>query len=152
MTVFVQSVRVALAAVASLLIARLFRLPEAYWAPISTLVIVTQPSRDTAFALSWQRFAGTALGVSAGALAASGFRPRIAVFGIGIFLLGLLCARVRLDRSGFRFAGIALAIVLLVPRTASPWQIAFHRFIEVSIGICVAMLFALVWPEKSTAS
>jgi len=26
--------------------------------------------------------------------------------------------------------------------------VAFHRFAEVSIGIGVALLFALVWPEQ----
>ena len=34
----------------------------------------------------------------------------------------------------------------LVPRTRPPWQIAFYRFTEVSIGI--ALILALVWPEK----
>ena len=29
------------------------------------------------------------------------------------------------------FGGVALAIVLLVPRTGPAWQIAFHRFVEV---------------------
>jgi hypothetical protein len=41
--VLVHSARTAIAAVASLLVAGLFRLPEAYWAPITTLVI-TQSS------------------------------------------------------------------------------------------------------------
>lgn len=39
--VLVHSTRTALVAVASFLVARLFRLPEAYWAPI-TSVVVTQ--------------------------------------------------------------------------------------------------------------
>jgi hypothetical protein len=38
--------------------------------------------------------------------------------------------------------------VLLIPRTAPAWIIAFHRFAEVSIGIAVALLLATVWPEK----
>ena len=44
--------------------------------------------------------------------------------------------------------GVTLAIVLLIPRTKPPWQIAFHRFAEVSIGIGVALIFAWVWPEE----
>jgi len=59
--VLVHSARTAVAALASLLVARLFRLPEAYWAPITTLVI-TQSSLGAALAVSWQRFVGTALG------------------------------------------------------------------------------------------
>ncbi len=37
--ILVHSARTAVAAVASVLVARLFRLPEAYWAPITTIVI-----------------------------------------------------------------------------------------------------------------
>jgi hypothetical protein len=44
--------------------------------------------------------------------------------------------------------GVTLAIVPLVPRTGPPWQIAFHRFAEVSTGIGVALVFAIVWPER----
>jgi hypothetical protein len=32
--------------------------------------------------------------------------------------------------------------------TRSPWFAAFHRSAEVSIGIGVALMFAVVWPEK----
>src|SRR2546428_4701673 len=70
--VLVHSVRTAIACVASLLVARLFRLPEAYWAPITTMVI-TQSSLGAAFAVSWQRFVGTFLGAAAGAVVAGLF-------------------------------------------------------------------------------
>jgi uncharacterized membrane protein YgaE (UPF0421/DUF939 family) len=53
----------------------------------------------------------------------------------------------RSERSAYRFGGVTLAIVLLVPRTAPAWQIAFHRFAEVSIGIGVALILTVVWPE-----
>src|SRR3989442_3241224 len=67
--VLVHSVRTAIACVASLLVARLFRLPEAYWAPITTMVI-TQSSLGAAFAVSWQRFVGTFLGAAVCAIVA----------------------------------------------------------------------------------
>jgi len=63
--------------------------------------------------------------------------------------LGLLCALAYLDRSAYRFGGVTLAIVLLIPRAAPAWIIAFHRFAEVSIGIAVALLFATVWPQEA---
>ena len=149
--VLVHSVRTAVVAVASLLAARLFRLPQAYWAPITTLVI-TQSSLGAALTVSWQRFAGTLLGAVVGAIVASRFGPHVLVFGICVFLLGILCAVVRADWSAYRFGGIALAIVLLIPRTEPAWHIAFHRFAEVSIGIAVALIFAWVWPEPEPAS
>src|SRR5216683_8417113 len=81
--VLVHSLRTAVAAVASVLVARLFRLPEAYWAAITTLVI-TQSSLGAALAVSWQRFVGTALGAAVGAMVASYFGPHVLVFGASV--------------------------------------------------------------------
>jgi uncharacterized membrane protein YgaE (UPF0421/DUF939 family) len=146
LTLLEHSARTAVAATASLLAARLFRLSEAYWAPITTLVI-TQSSLGAAFGVSWKRFVGTALGALVGGLVASRFPPNVFLFGATVFILGPLCALLRADRSAYRFGGVTLSIVLLVPRTDPAWQVAFHRFAEVSIGIGVALLFATVWPE-----
>jgi Fusaric acid resistance protein-like len=63
-------------------------------------------------------------------------------------ILGLLRALTRSDLTGYRMGAVTAAIVLLVPRTGPPWEIAWHRFVEVSIGIGVALLFAKVWPER----
>jgi uncharacterized membrane protein YccC len=45
----------------------------------------------------------------------------------------------------YRFAGIALTIVLLVTHDRSLWVVATHRFLEVSLGIAVALLATVVW-------
>ncbi len=148
--VLVHAARTAVAALASLLVARLFRLPEAYWAPITTLVI-TQSSLGAALAVSWQRFMGTALGAVVGAIAASYFGAHVLVFTASVFILGLLCALARADQSAYRFGGVTLAIVMKVPRTGPAWQTAFHRFAEVSIGIAVALILSVVWPEREGA-
>ena len=133
-------------ALVSLLVARLFRLPEAYWAPITTLVI-TQSSLGAALEVSWQRFVGTALGAVLGAIAASYFGSQMLVFAGSVFILRLIYALVHRDRSAYRFGGVTLAIVTLVPRTGPAWKVAFHRFAEVSIGIVVALILTVVWPE-----
>lgn len=146
-TILVHSARTAVAAVASVLVARLFRLPEAYWAPITTIVI-TQSSLGAALKVSWQRFVGTGLGAALGAIVASHFEPRVLVFGVSVFFLGLLCPLVLADRSAYRFGGITLAVVLLIPRAGPAWDTASHRFAEVSIGIGVALLLTLLWPES----
>jgi uncharacterized membrane protein YccC len=144
--VLVHSTRTAVATVASLLVARFFTLPETYWAPITTIVI-TQSSLGAAFEVSTQRFFGTAVGAAVGAIVATYLGHTLLVFGISVFLLGLLCAAAHLERSAYRFGGIALAIVVLLPRQAPAWQVAFHRFAEVSIGIGVALVLAVLWPE-----
>lgn len=149
--VLAHSARTAVTAVVSLLVARLFRLPQSYWAPITTLVI-TQSSLGSALAVSWQRFVGTVLGAAVGAILASYLISYMLGFGASVFLLGLLCAIVRADRSAYRFGGVTLAIVLLTPQTEAAWRIAFHRFAEVSIGILVALFMTLVWPETEAAT
>ena len=143
----VNSARTAAAAVVSLLVARLFRLPEAYWAPITTLVI-TQSSLGAALSVSCERFMGTVLGAAVGAIVGSSFGPNILIFGAGVFILGLLSAAANSNRNAFRFAGVTLAVVQLVPRVGPPWRIAFHRFAEVCIGLVVALILSVVWPEQ----
>lgn len=138
-----HSVRTALGALVSMLLARGLKLPEFYWAPISTIVILL--STVSPRALAWQRFAGTAVGAVLGALIASFFRPTWMVYAVGIFVCGMLSAILRLH-SAYRFAGITITIVLLIPHHASPWIVASHRFIEVSLGIAVALLVTMIWP------
>jgi uncharacterized membrane protein YgaE (UPF0421/DUF939 family) len=137
------SARAAIATVLSLLLARnVLRLPEFYWAPISTIVIVL--STINPLALAWQRFVGTALGAVLGALIATFFHANWIVYGAGIFVCGILSALLRLG-SAYRFAAIALTIVLLVAHERAPWIVATHRFVEVSLGIAVALLVTAVW-------
>src|SRR5262245_65600588 len=97
--------RTTVAAVVSLVTARAFQLPEAYWAAVTTLVI-TQSSLGAALGVSWQRLVGTALGAAVGAVLASRFDANVMVFGAGVFILGLLCALVRSGRSAYRVAGV----------------------------------------------
>jgi uncharacterized membrane protein YgaE (UPF0421/DUF939 family) len=148
--VLVHSARTAVAALTSLLVAQLFRLPEAYWAPITTLV-VTQSSLGAALEVSWQRLVGTALGAVVGAISASYFGTQVPVFAGSVFILGLLCAVLGSDRAAYRFAGITVAIVMLVPRTGSAWHVGVHRFWEVSIGIGVALILTVVWPDREVS-
>jgi uncharacterized membrane protein YgaE (UPF0421/DUF939 family) len=145
--VLAHSARTAVAAVVSLLAARFCRLPESYWAPITTLVIA-QSSFGAALSVSGERFMGTVLGATVGIIVASCLGSNFVVFGISVFILGLLSAALHSARSAYRFAGVTLAIVLLVPSANSAWRIALHRFAEVCIGIGVALILAVLWPER----
>lgn len=142
----VHAVRTTIAAVASLLIARLFKLPEAYWAAITTMIVM-QSTLGAALAISKQRLAGTALGATMGALSSRYVGQNVAVFGVTIFLVGLICALLHMERSAYRYAGITVAIIMLVARTQPVWLIAAHRFIEISLGIAAGLLLTAFWPE-----
>jgi len=143
-----DSVRTACAAVAAMLLARLLKLPESYWAPISTIVVIQ--STIPPVTLGWQRFVGTALGAVVGASIATFFHTGAAIYAVGILLCGLLAYSLRVG-SAYRFAAITLSIVLLIPRAHAPWIIAWHRFLEVSLGVVVALLITIIWPLKKKA-
>src|ERR1700677_4411015 len=138
-----DAIRTTVAAVVALLLARLVKLPESYWAPISTIVIIqsTIPPRT----LGWQRFLGTALGAVLGAALATFFSPSAWIYGLGLLLCGLISWMLRVG-GAYRFAGITLSIVLLIPHTRPPWIVGWHRFLEVSLGIAVALVITVVWP------
>jgi uncharacterized membrane protein YgaE (UPF0421/DUF939 family) len=146
----VHAIRTAVAAVVSFLVARWFRLPEAYWAAIATMIVM-QSTLGAAWTVSKDRLAGTALGAVAGALLGTYAGQNIFVFGAGLFALGVLCAILRIERSAYRYAGITLIIVMLVARTEPAWIIATHRFIEMSVGLAVGLIVTAVWPESQPA-
>ena len=137
-----HSARTTVASVLSAMLAHALKLPEFYWAPISTIVILLSPSDP--FTLAWQRFAGTALGAIVGALIATFLHINWMIYGTGILVCGILSALLRLG-SAYRFAAITLSIILLIAHAAPPWVVAYHRFVEVSLGIAVALLVTKVW-------
>jgi len=144
----IHSARTAVAAAVALAVARLLQLQEAYWAPIST-IIVMQSTLGAAWAISKQRLIGTVLGAVLGGVQASHFEPRIITFAAAILVLGLICAMLRLDQSAYRFAGVTLAIIVLVTRGEAAWLIGLHRFVEVSLGIAVGLAVSALWPGRT---
>jgi len=145
-TSVLNSARTAVAAVASLLVARLLKLPEAYWAPIATLIVM-QSTLGAALPISVERFIGTVLGAVAGGLAAAFFPGNALIFGIAVFIIGIVCTTLGVMKPAYRYASITLVIIMLIPRTSGPWITAFHRFVEVSLGIAVGLVVTAVWPE-----
>jgi uncharacterized membrane protein YgaE (UPF0421/DUF939 family) len=144
-----DALRTTVAAVLAMLLARLLKLPEFYWAPISAIVII-QSTIDPK-TLAWQRFAGTGLGAALAALIGTVFAASPAnpwVYAGAIFLCGVLCVLLRF-RGGYRFAAITLSIILLIAHTRVASIVAWHRFVEVSLGIAVALTIALLWPIKA---
>lgn len=146
-----HAIRTTLAAMISVIIARLVQMPEAYWAAIATLVVM-QSTLGATLTLSLERIVATAVGASVGALEANYFGANLIAFALAIFLVGLLSVAFRLEKTAYRYASITLTIIVLIPRSAAPWSIALHRFIEVSVGIIVALAIVAVWPEQRRLS
>jgi uncharacterized membrane protein YgaE (UPF0421/DUF939 family) len=95
---------------------------------------------------AWQRFVGTALGATLGAVAATFAGRSAIVYGVGIIVCGILAALLR-AWSAYRVAGITFSIVVLISRGPA-WVFAWHRFLEVSLGIAVALLAMRVSKQK----
>jgi uncharacterized membrane protein YgaE (UPF0421/DUF939 family) len=102
--------------------------------------------------LSIERIVATAVGASAGALEANYFGSNLVAYAVATFLVGLLSFAFRLEKTSYRYASITLTIIVLIPRSAAPWAIALHRFIEVSVGIIVALAVVALWPEHQWPS
>ena len=143
----IHSIRTAIAATVSLAVARLFGLPEAYWAAIATLVVM-QSTLGATLLISIERIVATALGALVGALVASYFTENLLAFALAVFVLGLLCASLRMEKTAYRYASVTLAIIVVIPRSNVAWIVALHRFFEVSVGILVALAVVAVWPER----
>lgn len=146
-----HAIRTALAATVSVMIARLVQMPEAYWAAIATLVVM-QSTLGATLTLSLERIVATAVGASVGALEASYFGANLIAFALAIVLIGSLSIAFRLEKTAYRYASITLTIIVLIPRLGAPWIIALHRFLEVSVGIIVALAVVAMWPEHKRLS
>ena len=139
--------RMAVAATLSIVLARLLNTPEPYWSAIATIVVMQSPLSSTV-PLAIERIVATAIGASLAAIESIFFGSNLIAFGVAIFVLGLVSLAFRLERVGYSYAGITLAIIVLIPRTEAPWIAAVHRFAEVSLGILVALAVVAVWREE----
>jgi uncharacterized membrane protein YccC len=155
--IYEHTVRTTVAGVAALIIARSIAGHQAYWAAITTLIVV-QSDLGATMPVAAHRIVGTAIGAVTAAVVSTLLRPTVPAFAIGLFAVGVTCeliARFKpsvsqyIDRSAYRFGGITLAVVMLMPRRESVWLIAWNRFIEISIGIGVALAVAKIWPEMT---
>ena len=101
-----HSIRTALAATLSVVVARLVQMPEAYWAAIATLVVM-QSTLGATLTLSVARIVATAVGASVGALESNYFGANLAAFMLAIFFIGVLSFGFRLERTAYRYASVS---------------------------------------------
>jgi len=91
-------------------------------------------------------------GASVGALETNYFGSNLVAYAVAIFLVELLSIAFRLEKTAYRYTSITLTIIVLIPRSAPPWSVGLHRFIEVSVGIIVALAVVALWPEHQRPS
>jgi uncharacterized membrane protein YccC len=143
-----HAVKTGVAAVACLYVTALFQLPQGYWAAISAMIVL-QSSVGATVNASLNRFAGTAIGAVLGGLFAKLWGGNVWAFGAAATITVWLCASLGL-RDSYRLASATVAIVMLTSRAGSPWAVALHRFLDIALGILVALLITLLmWPSRA---
>jgi uncharacterized membrane protein YccC len=146
-----QAIKTAVAGLASMYVARLFHLPEGYWAAISALIVM-QSNVGATLSASRTRLAGTAVGAVVGGAFVALWGDSIPGFALAVAVAFFLCFVLRLPDSQ-RLATVTVAIIMLIGRPVSPWTVALHRFIEVSLGILIALVISLtLWPNHARRS
>lgn len=140
-----QALRTALAAGLCYWLARWLRLEEGYWAPITAIVVMQSQVGATVLA-SRDRFAGTAIGALVGWATALIWHHHVGAFAAGVLVVMLICSALHLKNAG-RLAGVAVSVIVLVPRSSPAWHIALLRFGEVSFGIVMALAVTVAWEQ-----
>ena len=140
-----DAARTTVAAVVSLLLARTLKLPGFLGADLRHRdYSVHHRSENSGMAALCR----DCLGRGASRVGHDVFPSNALVYASAIFLCGALCALLRL-RGAYRFAAITLSIILLIEHQRPAWILASHRFVEVSVGIAVALALAELWPSRS---
>ncbi|MEI5995988.1 FUSC family protein [Paraburkholderia bengalensis] len=129
--------------------ARLATLPEGYWALITTLIVVTQPSLTQALTIARDQIIGACIGAIVGGIGIvvvdHGVDP-LTVFAIALLPLAAMAAA----RPGLRLACVTLVIVVLVPGdSGSAFVRPLHRVAEILIGTAAAFVATVMWPNRA---
>jgi uncharacterized membrane protein YccC len=149
-TAVVQAIKTGIAAVGSVYVAGLFNLPQGYWAAI-TAIVVMQSEVGATFIASRDRLVGTAIGAVTSALFLAFVGNTLPWFAVAVVVTILICQWAGLDQS-YRLAGVTVAIIMVIPHTGPPWRVAMHRFIEVALGIVIAIgVTAIPLPRRQAS-
>src|SRR6202451_2160436 len=149
-TAVAQAIKTGIAAVASVYIAGLLNLPQGYWAAI-TAIVVMQSEVGATFIASRDRLVDTAVGAVTSALFLAFVGDTLPWFAVAVVVTILICQWAGLDQS-YRLAGVTAGIIMLIPHAGPPWRVAIHRFIEVALGIVIALgITAIPLPRRQSS-
>lgn len=141
-----QSLKTGVAALISMLIYQGLHLQHGYWAVISA-IIVMQTNLGSSIRAGGDRLIGTAIGALLGTIVFRYLGSSPLTVGLGVAVTIFVCSWLGLKAS-FRLAGVTTSIVLLIAE-ASPWQTGFNRFLDVALGVIVAVAVSAIWPSRA---
>ena len=144
------AVATGIAGALSLYAARFLQLPQGYWAAISSFIVL-QSNVAATLGAARGRMIGTAIGAVMGAIFVRYLGAHPLWLGLAVVLTVLICQGLGLEDS-YRLACVTVAIVMVVHSANSAWVTAGDRFLEVSLGIIVAVLVAAILEHKGKLS
>ena len=139
--------KTSLAAVLCLWLGDHFGLVHSYWAAVSAIVVM---GSDTPVSLAScrDRVIGTAIGALVGWGTSYVWHGHYLFYGLAILVCLLACSILNSEKAG-RLAAVALTIIVLIHIDGGPEQAALARFLEVALGIVVALAVTLlVFPQR----
>jgi uncharacterized membrane protein YgaE (UPF0421/DUF939 family) len=139
--------KTSIAAVLCIWLGRLFRLEHGYWAAVSAIVVMASDS-----AVTWlscrDRVIGTAIGALVGWGTSYVWHGHYVLYGLAVLVCLLACSTLEFEKAG-RLAAVTLTIIVLIRLDGSPGRAALARFLEVSLGVIVALAVThLVFPPR----
>jgi uncharacterized membrane protein YgaE (UPF0421/DUF939 family) len=131
-----------LAAILCLWLGHFFGLAHSYWAVISAIVVMGSDAGVT-FTSCRDRVIGTAIGALLGWATSYIWHGHPVLYGLSVALCIFVCGALQFHKAG-HLAAVALTIIVLVNLGATPGRAAMDRFLEVCLGIVVALAVTLL--------
>lgn len=145
-----HGVKVGVASVLAYVLSSLVGLPYAYWAVITTVIVMQMHVADS-IRMSVYRFTGTALGAGFGIVLILLLPPEPPYTQIGIFIGSGVCAYLTRYNARFRMAAITLSIVFLTSLgEEARIQFTLFRVAEIGVGVLCAFIVSVgLWPNRT---
>jgi uncharacterized membrane protein YccC len=137
-----------LAAVICVWLGNLLGLERSFWAAVSAIVVMAFDTTIT-FASCRDRIIGTAIGAFLGWVTFYAWHGHYIIYGVAVALCIFVCSALAFDKAG-RLAAVTLSVIVLVKFDGGPAQAAISRFLEVGLGLVVALAVTmLVFPSRA---
>jgi uncharacterized membrane protein YccC len=147
-----HGLKVGLASVLSYVVSAWVGMPYAYWAVITTVIVMQMHVADS-IEMSLYRFTGTAIGAGMSVLMILVFPPTPGWTLAAIFLGTGVCAYLTRYNARYRMAAITLAITFLTSLGADHRvEFTLFRVAEIGIGVlCAFVVSVAVWPNRTAS-
>ena len=144
----IGALKAGLAAVLCVWLGNLLGLEHSYWAAVSAIVVMGADPSPT-LASCRDRIIGTAIGAFLGWATYYAWHGHYLLYGLSVALCIFVCSVLAYEKAG-RLAAVALSIIVLVKIDSGPAQAAMARFLEVGLGVVVALaVSSLVFPPST---